>query len=521
MSNTHTQLVLPESEAIVIAHAMNFGTSFLKETAGDSSLPEWLGLPSNKTIYRAVETLERHGVIPCLLEVSEQLQREGSFTVVESCLKDAVEASGIALNGVAEQELTKVRKAYIRRETLSTTERASKEKWSATTTQEKLAPLATLEETGKGASLLDGIQVHKAGDLIDKPIDEGQTLLGNRFLCRGGGLFLVGPSGVGKSTLTLGLAAAFGAGIDYLGISPSKPLKTLIVQAENDEGDVIEQIRGAYGSDREGIENLHICPIGHLVGVGLIEAIDRLIKRHAPDIMILDCLHAYLGDDAKESKALGIFLRQLLNPVIKRHGVGAVIVHHTPKTSNQDRTNWNPSDYQYAAAGGAEIANWCRSMLVLEATDVVGVFRLVAAKRGGRIGGEVWKNGWVPIRHSDSTAGGLPTLRWEVAEGIDLAMIKRAALEKKAAKQSYQCCAGDFIAQLPEAGNGKASCMKSGDLRGILQMKKFCSKDGFGGLKVTYTNDGVIKTLKVGTTEWVGRAEDIDQMEQEGKSCKS
>jgi hypothetical protein len=133
----------------------------------------------------------------------------------------------------------------------------------------------------------------------------------------------------------------------------------------------------------------------------------------------------------------------------------------------------------------------------------------------------MWKNGWVPIRHSESNAAGLPTLRWEVAEGVDLAMIKRAALEKKAANQSYQCCAGDFIAQLPESGNGKASCMKSGDLRGILQQKRFCSKDGFGGLKATYSNDGVIKTLKVGTTEWVGRPDDIDQMELEEKSCKS
>jgi hypothetical protein len=376
------------------------------------------------------------------------------------------------------------------------------------------------EESEESTNHLDEIQVFKAADLIDKPIDETQTLLGNRFLCRGGGMFLVGPSGVGKSTLTLGLAAALGAGVNYLGIRPSKPLKTLIVQAENDEGDVIEQINGAFGTDREGIDNLLVCPIAHLVGPELIAVLDGLLKQHTPDIVILDCLHAYLGDDAKESKPLGIFLRQLLNPVIKQHGVGVIIVHHTPKTSNQDRTNWNPSDYQYAAAGGAEIANWCRSMLVIEATQIPGVFRLVAGKRGGRIDGELWKDGWIPIRQSTGGYGGMPALRWQVAEDVDLGVIQRAALEKKARRQSYQCTPGNFIAQLPEAGGGRASCLKSGELRSILQGKQFCTKDGFFGLKATYANEGIIKVLIDGTTEWVGRPEDIDQLEQELKIHK-
>ena len=42
-----------------------------------------------------------------------------------------------------------------------------------------------------GASLLN---------LSEREIDENNTLLGNRFLCRGGGIFIVGPSGIGKST---------------------------------------------------------------------------------------------------------------------------------------------------------------------------------------------------------------------------------------------------------------------------------------------------------------------------------
>lgn len=519
MTEHPSGMVLRESEAIVICYAIDHGTSMIKEVSGDHSLPEWLALEANKTIYKAIETLEKQGgVILNAREVHDHLCREGNLSCVNPSFRDAIAQSASAIAPIVTQELEKLRVAYIKRSQSRVLERAMREGWSPSVIRDSLEPLVALHESGRSGGILDGINVINAADLIDRSIDEGQTLLGNRFLCRGGGLFLVGPSGVGKSTLTLGLAAPWAAGYEALGIKPVKPLKILIVQAENDEGDVIEQMRGAYGADREGISNLLICPVGHLIGAELIEALDRLIKQNKPDLVVLDCLHAYLGDDAKESKSLGVFLRQLLNPVIKRHEVGVLIVHHTPKTTNQDRSNWIPSDYQYAAAGAAEIANWTRAMLVLEATDVNGVFRLVAAKRGSRIGSDVWNDGWIPIRHSEGKDDGRPVLKWEIAKGIDLATIQRAAKERRAAKQSYQCSAGDFIAQLPDSGDGQKSCMKSGDLRGILQQKRYCSKDGFGGLKATYAQEGIIKTLKVGTTEWVGRPEDIDQMEREVKA---
>lgn len=47
--------------------------------------------------------------------------------------------------------------------------------------------------------------VKTALEIFNSPPEEGETLIGDRFLCRGGGMLLVGPSGVGKSTLTAGL----------------------------------------------------------------------------------------------------------------------------------------------------------------------------------------------------------------------------------------------------------------------------------------------------------------------------
>jgi len=55
------------------------------------------------------------------------------------------------------------------------------------------------EESPKNTiSALDSLPpIRAALDIYSTPPDEGETLIGDRFLCRGGGMLLVGPSGVG------------------------------------------------------------------------------------------------------------------------------------------------------------------------------------------------------------------------------------------------------------------------------------------------------------------------------------
>src|SRR5258708_35494589 len=82
-------------------------------------------------------------------------------------------------------------------------------------------------------------------DFSKMEINERDTLLGDRWLCRGGMAFIVAPSGQGKSVMSIQAAILWACGIDAFGIRPEKPtgLKILIVQAEDDEGDVIEMSR--------------------------------------------------------------------------------------------------------------------------------------------------------------------------------------------------------------------------------------------------------------------------------------
>jgi hypothetical protein len=78
---------------------------------------------------------------------------------------------------------------------------------------------------------------HPLAWYAEQPIDHNQTLLGNRYLCRTGGMFVVAPSGIGKSTFSIQLAVLWCCGVVAFGIKPKKALRILIVQSEDDQGD--------------------------------------------------------------------------------------------------------------------------------------------------------------------------------------------------------------------------------------------------------------------------------------------
>jgi hypothetical protein len=53
-------------------------------------------------------------------------------------------------------------------------------------------------------------------DFANAPVDTTATLLGDRYLCRGGGMFVVAPSGQGKSSLSCQLAVEWAIGVGPL-----------------------------------------------------------------------------------------------------------------------------------------------------------------------------------------------------------------------------------------------------------------------------------------------------------------
>ena len=55
---------------------------------------------------------------------------------------------------------------------------------------------------------------------------------------------IVGQSGIGKSSFAMQMAINWALGKATFGIAPECPLRSLIVQAENDRGDIAEMLQG-------------------------------------------------------------------------------------------------------------------------------------------------------------------------------------------------------------------------------------------------------------------------------------
>ena len=121
-------------------------------------------------------------------------------------------------------------------------------------------------------------------------------------------------------------------------------------------------------------------------GEEFTEAMRHLIGEHKPDLVWFDPLLSFVGDDISRQDVCSRFLRQLLNPIADETGVVWMIMHHTPKPSDdpKSKSNWNRTDMSYSAAGSSELVNWARAVTILRSTKNDGEFDLLLAKRGER-----------------------------------------------------------------------------------------------------------------------------------------
>jgi hypothetical protein len=248
---------------------------------------------------------------------------------------------------------------------------------------------------------------------IESP--DPNELVKHRFVCRNGGLLLVGPSGYGKSSFLTQAALMWSMGEVMMGLEPVRPLKILMIQAENDDRDVAEQLSGAINgylenyskADRtqleKALQSIDYIRESSLTSEAFIRALSRKLASYSEDeqrdMVIIDPLFAYCGCDVSDQGEMSKFLRNWLNPVIEQNKVGLLICHHANKPP-KDAGTLSPLSLAYAGSGTAELTNWARAVLVIspDAEDD-NLFTLTAAKRGKRL---KWANGSIQkfMRHA-------------------------------------------------------------------------------------------------------------------------
>lgn len=240
-----------------------------------------------------------------------------------------------------------------------------------------------------------GEEIKLSHILAFDPTQDPNNLIGKRWICKGSSCLWVGQAGIGKSSLAMQAAIAWAICRSLFGITPVKALKSLIIQHENDLGDLAEMFQGVWLGmglpldDKDLIQqvnrNLVIIRERSRTGQSFLLAIRRLIEKHQPDLVWVDPLYTYMGDDISKQSVCSQFLCDGLGPITEATGVTWMLMHHTGKPSQDPRakSGWKKHDHNYAGLGSSLLTNWPRAIVSLDSiSDTEFVMRL--GKRGKR-----------------------------------------------------------------------------------------------------------------------------------------
>lgn len=244
-----------------------------------------------------------------------------------------------------------------------------------------------------------GIQEHWGiNELVRYDVDRDPNALvgwhdgkSTRYLCRSYSGWLIGQSGIGKSTLGQQQCYMFALGKPFFGITPLRPLRCLVVQNENDVGDCAEATQGileagGFTDEERSLlsERVKIIRCRGKTGAAFCKWFEREVLIWKADFAYVDPLLRFAGIDVSRQDQCTRFLNDHLDPVLATTGVVMIGAHHTgkPKTGKETK-GWSIYDHAYAGIGSSELVNWARAIQILQVMPD-GTFQLLLAKRGAR-----------------------------------------------------------------------------------------------------------------------------------------
>jgi len=394
-------------------------------------LPSCFFEPKHQDIASAIAGLIDEGVVPDELTVSERLRTLGSPV-------EAFEVSDLATTGAFIQPNPAWADAVIK--TFNLRKLA----------EQARAVLQVVSEPGADPDaillaqeqLARSLQVRKGqpgGDnsteyfdldamLAFDPKDDKTVLIGGerRWICQGYPFQIVGFSGTGKSSMAAHLAVNWAIGHAPWGLRPVRPLRILMVQAENDLGDASEAIIGATAklveSDRRLLkENLIFVRQATKTGFAFVEYLGQMVEKHRIDLIIADPLLAYADFDIASQAETTAFLRGPggVHEMLQRTKAALLYMHHTTKPkSADDLDGMTPQQLAYLGAGCSEWVNFARDSGYLfrtsrKSSDGRPVYRFGFSKRQSRSGLKDASDRFAGHIHLCHAEGG--DIRWEYA----------------------------------------------------------------------------------------------------------
>ncbi|MFZ5447889.1 MAG: DnaB-like helicase N-terminal domain-containing protein [Thermodesulfobacteriota bacterium] len=197
-----------------------------------------------------------------------------------------------------------------------------------------------------------------ANDLLSQELYAPPDIIGAGIMPQGSGVFLTGDSGIGKSLLTLELAVKLSEGVDLWGLPVKRPIKVLIVQAENPDHSMQFRLKRIIsGLSLAQAPRLFLTPSDLRLNLSQPKnrnTLKDLISRTEAELVILDPLISYHATPENDNSQMRSFLDSLTD-ISRSSGAAWLLVHH----------HGRPQDGESRFRGASAIKDWADSFLTL------------------------------------------------------------------------------------------------------------------------------------------------------------
>jgi len=190
-----------------------------------------------------------------------------------------------------------------------------------------------------GIDHIQGLTLHSYRDYIDDETDEPDMIIEQGILPERGVLIVGGQPKAGKSILALNLAYHLATGTQWLDFAIPKKRKTVVLQAENSYWNLRRRIRTMNNAtespfllpspkkDTLTVSDPISLKINNLKDYLKLEA---LVKRHSPDVLIIDPLVHFHSADENSNAEMGLVM-EYFRTLANNHNLAVIIVHHSKK----------------------------------------------------------------------------------------------------------------------------------------------------------------------------------------------